>query len=177
MEQRGMRTNWHSRRLTARDQKLLARELTLGEVVYYELDPEYHSSYIALDSLALEVATGQLALGNSGVAEPLHVLFINLEDPVRRHGKRVQRLSAGMGLEIPFGLYRWNSATFCLDNPRDMEHLRLFVREKRIKLVIISPLVFAHNKNDNNADEMEEMLAPVKKLAAQTGSCILIANY
>src|SRR3990167_4728495 len=115
------------------------------------------------DALALAVCSGLNAWGYFHVSSPRNVLWIQLEDPLRRHGDRLMRIWRGMGrTAIPDNIFRWDRSAFFMDNPRDMADLYAFVREKDIGLVLADPFVYMHGLDENSNSEMSRLLRPVK---------------
>lgn len=130
------------------------------------------------DSLALSVATGNKAFDKFHVPNPRNVLLIQVEDPKRRHIKRLHRLAQGMGLKsLPSNLFRWSRRMFFLDDPRDIYDLQLFIEENDIGLVIADPFVYLHGKDENSNQDMGNLLLPIKIMFSSLNCSLAIIHH
>lgn len=130
------------------------------------------------DDMAIAVASGFLVWGKFGVPKPRNVLWIQMEDPILRHGDRLMRLARGRGLaDIPANIYTWDRSAFFMDDPRDMADLYSFIKEHDIGLVLADPFVYMHGLDENSNQEMARLLRPVKVEFKALDCALLIIHH
>jgi hypothetical protein len=139
--------------------------------------PKQGKSFFALN-LALTVAAGGRALGEIDV-EPGDVLYLALEDQLRRIQDRSVKLLSGLSVEPPGRLY------FAVDSPKldegGIDFLEGWIKKSDCPRMIIID-VWAKFKSKpastGNAYENDyQVIGPVKKLADKHGVAVVLIHH
>jgi len=128
--------------------------------------------------LALCVATGQALFGHFPVKQG-KVLIIDEEDAKPLIKKRLDKLSKGMGMTnrkgIPLSILA--NESIMIDNKYSYERLSNSIIRRKPSLVTIDSLIRVHNKDENSANEMNDVLRRIKALIANLDSSIILTHH
>jgi hypothetical protein len=183
--------------LTAFDSKhdyvepLIAGVWGEGEVGFISGQPKSYKSWIALD-FALSVATGTPFLGTFRTHKR-NVVLVQEEDPKSILQDRIAMVAAAKGLvsseineddtvsiqyELPANLFIVSNQGFTI-NEDWLEQLEAQVIKNKVKLIILDPLMMMGGSVDEFKafEMMDQMLKPLKRLRARTGSAIVIVHH
>jgi hypothetical protein len=64
-----------------------------------------------------------------------------------------------------------------LDDPESMQKLHNTVTHHHLDVAVIDVLREAHNRDENNADEMAPLLRPIRQLAHGTGAAVIVNHH
>ncbi|HEX3033712.1 MAG TPA: AAA family ATPase [Thermodesulfobacteriota bacterium] len=124
--------------------------------------------------MALSVSLGKPLWGkkvNQG-----GVLFISTEDGIIRLKKRIWKMIGSPDKETPnFHFYLGDCI---LTRQGVMEALREKIQTLKPKLIVLDPFInLFRGRELNSAEDMNEVLRPLQKLAKDTGACVLVIHH
>lgn len=139
------------------------------------------------------VASGSLVFGKFITAQT-NVLYIDLEngrDEIARRYWRLTDKKSGHFYHITNNEYRKDGKTEPIDLTIDpvnakgkvlgsiplVNVLEMLIREKNIGLVIIDPLIFISQGNENDTGAMRDLFKILKKIIFETGTTILVNHH
>lgn len=132
--------------------------------------PGHYKTWIALE-LALSVASGRLAFGKFKTIQG-GVLIVNEEDSGRLIQKRLKSLGEKSGLPISLLIQKGIK----VDQEKYLKPLLEIAQDSGVKLVIFDSFTRIHTKKENEASEMAEVLADLKKFN-QEGIAVLFTHH
>ena len=140
-------------------------------------EPKCCKSFLALD-MAVAVASGRPCLRRFAVAAPGPVLLFAAEDALHIVRDRLDGIAtaAAIGLET-LPLHVITSPGLRLDLPADREALQQTVARLRPRLLVLDPFVRLHRKNENACEEVAPMLAYLRELQREHGTCVLLVHH
>lgn len=125
----------------------------------------YFSNY-----LALCIAEGKPVFGMYAT-EPVNILFIDKENKLARIKDRFLRLN--ISTEVSKRIFFLNS-NFLIDNEHDLAAVCAFIKDHEIKLTFIDTLIRVHNRNENEASEINKVFIAFKEMMLSgSGICFL----
>lgn len=138
--------------------------------------PKAGKSLLAVD-LLVSIALGELYLGRAVTQGP--VLYAPAEDSLDLVRTRLwTRL--GQERNAPVSVMPVDGSleqTLWLDKPETIAQLLTTIQETKPVLLVLDPLRELHHAKENDADEMSALLRPVRQIAHQTSTTILIVHH
>lgn len=138
-------------------------------------DPGSYKSWICLH-LALCVANGDKFLGEFETADfswSGGVLILDKENHLRNIQRRLQGMNADLSAVIRFN----GDQDFTLGNDNDVETLIEYIKSEKIQLLIIDPLSWYHEADENTSREMGSIMRRIKRIAVETEINILLIHH
>lgn len=139
--------------------------------------PKGCKTFLALD-MALSVASGTACLGRYHVVEPGGALVYLAEDSPEDLRERTQALSRHRGLALgKLDLHAITSTSLRLDLVQYRARLFKTVALLRPRLLLLDPLVRLHNRNENDATEISELLSYLRDLQRQFEVAVVLVHH
>lgn len=161
-----------------RVQWLWPARLPRGKLVLFDGDPGLAKSLVALD-LSARITTGRPFPDGHG-CPPGAVLIANAEDGTSDTIRpRLRALGANLKRVHQLRGRRVNGVEFPLVLPRDLERLRKAMQRTGAVLLVIDPVMAFLDETicSNNDQSVRQALAPLAKLAEETGCTILLIRH
>ena len=139
--------------------------------------PKAGKTFLALD-MAVSVASGTSCLGKYRVEESARALIYLAEDSPQNLRERVEALARHRGIPIgDLDLHVITSRSLQLD--LDRYRARLFKTLKFLKprILILDPLVRLHNRNENDATEISELLSYLRHLQREFDVAVVLVHH
>lgn len=136
--------------------------------------PKSFKSFLALN-MAFAVATGQLFLGKFEVPAPRTVLLIDHESSRGALTERIRKC------EMRFGeartLYIISNKAFSLEDPADVERLRLEISSVRPDLTVLDPLASFTRGDENSSQQMGVVVRTLRGMRDEFGTGFAIVHH
>lgn len=136
--------------------------------------PKSFKSFLALD-MAYALSTGGLFLGHYTVAAPRTVLLIDHESSRGALSERVRRAEARHGEART--LYVISNKAFSLEDPVDVDRLRLEISAVRPDLTVLDPLASFLRGDENSAQQMGMVVRMLRGLRDEFGTGFAIVHH
>ena len=133
--------------------------------------PKVGKSYLAL-SLAIAIASGGKVLGNFSVVSSGPVIYLALEDTLRRMQRRLDQLTE----EIPKNLYLYLD----IDKEKKIPILMKLIEKHKPILIVVDTFTILRTQPKRGAnlyDEDYQAIREFKKLGDDTGASILLIHH
>jgi hypothetical protein len=146
--------------------------LPAGSLGMFDGDPGLGKSMVTMD-IAARVTRGAKWPDKSKGHRPADVLIIAAEDSHRTMRKRLN--AAGANLERAIVLDAVGGKTVKL--PRDIEIIKQIVRERKVRLVIIDPIMAFLEVTAYRDQSVRDALSPLSKMCEETGATTIFVRH
>ena len=162
-----------------------------GRNVEWVVGPYIPKGFLTILGGATGAGKSQLALWFAAKAWHLsqhRTIYVQGEDPIKH--MTIPRIQATRyaGKPLPLAhnedgaIFYWDSkehGPFKFDNEEGFEGLFTFARKLRYSMIILDPLLAFHARGvrSNNAEQMREMLEPIKDMAEEYEIAVLICAH
>lgn len=139
--------------------------------------PKACKTHLALD-MAVSVASATSCLGSYRVLEPGKTLVYLAEDSKEDIRERVEGLTRHRGISLgTLDLHVITVPSLRLD--MDLHRLRLqgTIEVFRPRLLLLDPLVRLHNRNENDATEISELLSYLRDLQRRFDMALILVHH
>uniref|UniRef100_A0AAU2V6B8 AAA family ATPase n=1 Tax=Streptomyces sp. NBC_00003 TaxID=2903608 RepID=A0AAU2V6B8_9ACTN len=158
------------------------RYIPAGKLTIIEGDPGDGKSTMVCD-LAARLSTGR-AMPDGSATQAGTVLLLTAEDGVEDTiAPRLQAAEADMGrvvvmTEIQEPDEYGNIHTRPVELPTDLPHLARQIREEKVQMVVVDPLMaFLAGVDSHNDQSVRRALHPIAKLAEATGAAFVVIRH
>lgn len=122
--------------------------------------------------------TNGLSFLNKFETKQVKVLYIDMETSERNIQERANKILNGLGIKPQDNLFFKSFSKLRIDNKDNLEELIKVMKEKEISVLIIDTLKRIHNKQENQADSMNDLFTNyLRKLQIETNSTIILIHH
>jgi hypothetical protein len=139
-------------------------------------EPKSYKTFLTLH-LAVCIAAGKRAFNRFEVQQG-KVLCFNAEDRPAKTRSRVERMACAMEIRSrDLDLHLIDVPALRLDDPTQLAKLAATVARLRPALVVLDPLRDLHGLDENDAQIVSALLAPLRLLQRQYGCSVMVVHH
>jgi hypothetical protein len=139
--------------------------------------PKVCKTFLALD-MAVSVASDTACLGKYRVLAPGRVLIYLAEDSPWAVRERLEALAKHRRLALgKLDLFSISAANLRLDSLAHRARLALTLEDLKPRFLVLDPLVRLHNRNENDATEIAEILSYLRHLQREFSLAVMLVHH